>query len=328
MTFPDHAYLGAATAAFLGSLLSMPVWRWWCIRTGHVDDPGHRKIHDKPISLAGGLGVLTGFVTPILAGLIVLKTSLLPPETVADLSYGFSERKLQLLAIFGGALGMVALGWWDDRHELKPSIKFGGQLLITFLVAASGVRITLFIPSLVFSYGISMLWMLTLINAVNFMDNMNGLCAGIGTIASGWTAAIAALHGQYLVALIALSIGGALLGFLPFNFPRASSFLGDAGSHLVGFLLAVLAILPHFHSATNPKPLAVISPLLILGVPLIDLVWVVIIRWQLGKPFWIGDNNHLSHRLNRRGFSRPVSVVILWAVGLVLGGAAFFLNRT
>ena len=222
---------------------------------------------------------------------------------------------------------MVVLGWIDDRHELKPSIKFGGQLLITFLVAASGVRITLFIPSVIFSYAITMLWMLTLINALNFMDNMNGLCAGVGAIAAAWTAAIAAIHGQYLVALIALAIGGALLGFLPYNFPKASSFLGDAGSHLVGFLLAVLAVLPHFYSETNPQPLAVISPLLILGVPLIDLVWVVIIRWRIGQPFWIGDNNHMSHRLNKRGFTRPVSVMILWGLGIVLGGIAFLMNQ-
>ncbi|HAV63767.1 MAG TPA: hypothetical protein DCY13_15550, partial [Verrucomicrobiales bacterium] len=137
-----------------------------------VDDPGHRKIHDRPISLAGGLGVLTGFLAPIIGGLLILRTGLLPAETVDSLLYGFAQRKMQLLAIFAGALGMVALGWWDDRHELKPSVKFGGQLLITFMVAWSGVRITLFIPSVVFSYGITMLWMLTLINALNFMDNM------------------------------------------------------------------------------------------------------------------------------------------------------------
>lgn len=327
MTFPMNAYLATGITALLGTLFSMPLWRWWCIRTGHVDDPGHRKIHDKPISLAGGLGVLTGFLAPIIAGVIVLFTSLLPPDTIESLLYGFSQRKLQLLAIFGGAVGMVILGWLDDRHELKPSIKFGGQLLITFAVAASGVRITLFIPSVVFSFAITMLWMLTLINALNFMDNMNGLCAGVGAIAAGWIAAIAGLHGQYLVALIALAIGGALIGFLPFNFPKASSFLGDAGSHLVGFLLAVLAVLPHFYSEKNPQPLAVISPLLILGVPLIDLVWVVIIRWRIGQPFWIGDTNHMSHRLNRRGFSRPTTVMILWLLGLVLGGIAFLLNR-
>ncbi len=326
MKFPEHAYLAAGTVAFLAALLSMPLWRWLCIRTGHVDDPGHRKIHDHPIALAGGLGALTGLLAPVVGGLLFVLAGGLPESVIDQLSYGFAARKWQLLAIVGGALGMVALGWWDDRHELRPSVKFAGQLLITLAVAASGVRITLFVPSVLFSYFITILWMLTLINALNFMDNMNGLCAGIGTIAAGWFAAIAIGHGQYLVALLALAIGCALLGFLPYNFPKASSFLGDAGSHLVGFLLAVLAILPHFYSETSPNRLAVISPLLILGVPLLDLAWVVIIRWRLGKPFWIGDNNHLSHRLNRAGLSRPNAVLVLWLGGLLFGAVAFALN--
>lgn len=326
MKFPEHAYLAAGMVAFLAALISMPLWRSLCIRTGHVDDPGHRKIHDCPIALAGGLGALTGFLAPVVGGLFFVLAGGLPESVVDQLGYGFAARKWQLLAIVGGAFGMVALGWWDDRHELRPSVKFAGQFLLTLAVAASGVRITLFVPSVLFSYFITILWMLTLINALNFMDNMNGLCAGIGTIAAGWFAAIAIGHGQYLVALLALAIGGALLGFLPYNFPKASSFLGDAGSHLVGFLLAVLAILPHFYSETSPNRLAVISPLLILGVPLLDLAWVVIIRWRLGKPFWIGDNNHLSHRLNRTGLSRPNAVLVLWLAGLVFGAVAFALN--
>lgn len=326
MRFPEHAYLATGIVAFVAALISMPIWRWLCIRTNHVDDPGHRKIHDRPIALAGGLGTITGFMAPIIAGLAALQFGAFPQSAIDDLAYGFGARKWQLVAIIAGALAMVILGWLDDRHELKPSIKFSGQLLVTAAVAASGVRITLFVPSVVFSYAITIFWMLTLINALNFMDNMNGLCAGIGSIAAGWFAAIAIGHGQYLVALLALAIGGSLLGFLPYNFPKASSFLGDAGSHLVGFLLAVLAILPHFYSHKTPNRLAVISPLLILGVPLLDLVWVVIIRWQLGKPFWIGDNNHMSHRLNRRRFTRPQSVMILWALGLLLGGIAFLLN--
>ena len=97
---------------------------------------------------------------------------------------------------------------------------------------------------------------------------------------------------QYLVASIAFLAAGALLGFLPYNFPRATVVLGDAGSHLIGFLLAVLAILPHFHSPKNPNALAVLIPLLVLAVPLIDLFWVVLLRWRLGQPFYVGDNNH------------------------------------
>src|SRR3974377_1806700 len=114
-------------------------------------------------------------------------------------------------------------------------MKFAGQLCIAALVAASGARITLFVPSTVFSYAVTMRWILTVVNAFNFMDNMNGLCAGLGALGAFDFAIIAATEGQYLVGLIAFLTFGALLGFLPYNFPRARAFLGDSGSHLVGY---------------------------------------------------------------------------------------------
>jgi UDP-GlcNAc:undecaprenyl-phosphate GlcNAc-1-phosphate transferase len=226
------------------------------------------------------------------------------------------------MGILSGALGMVTLGWWDDRQELRPAVKFSGQCFIALLVAAAGVRITLFVHSALFSYAITVLWILTVTNAFNFMDNMNGLCAGLGAIAASCFAVISARAGQYLVAIIALVAAGALLGFLPYNFPKASAFLGDAGSHLVGYLLAVIAILPHFYSLQNPEVLAVFKPLLVLAVPLVDLVWVVVLRWKSGKPFYLGDNNHLSHRLVRRGWSRTGAVLWIWLLAALTGGLA------
>jgi UDP-GlcNAc:undecaprenyl-phosphate GlcNAc-1-phosphate transferase len=137
-------------------------------------------------------------------------------------------------------------------------------------------------------------------------------------------AAVAALHGQYLVALIALLVCGTLVGFLPHNFPQATAFLGDSGSHLVGYLLAVLAILPHFYSETNPRPWAVITPLLVLAVPLADLAWVVALRWRRGKPFYLGDTNHLSHRLVRTGLKPAVAVVLIWLMAALVGSLALW----
>jgi UDP-GlcNAc:undecaprenyl-phosphate/decaprenyl-phosphate GlcNAc-1-phosphate transferase len=154
------------------------------------------------------------------------------------------------------------------------------------------------------------------------MDNMNGLCAGLGAIGAALFAIVAAMNGQYLVAIIGFLMCGALLGFLPYNYPNARAFLGDAGSHLVGYLLAVLAILPHFYSEHNPRPWAVFTPLLVLAVPLADLVWVVILRWRMGKPFYVGDTNHLSHRLVRRGFSKPRAVLLIWLCAVLIGAIA------
>jgi UDP-GlcNAc:undecaprenyl-phosphate GlcNAc-1-phosphate transferase len=206
---------------------------------------------------------------------------------------------------------------------LPPRWKFAGQVLIAAFLVVSGIRITLFVPNLVFSCAVTILWLVTLMNACNFMDNMNGLCGGIGVIGAFWFALKAAVAGQFLVASMAFLGCGALLGFLPYNFPRASAFLGDAGSHLVGYLLGVLAILPHFYSSEHPARLAVLNPLLILVVPLADLVSVVIIRWRQGRPVYLGDTNHFSHRLVRCGLSPTTAVLVLWLLAALAGALAF-----
>ena len=325
MKFPEWVYAGSAASAFVLALASLPLWRSACRRIGLVDDPGGRKTHEAPIPLAGGLAVLTGLLVPLLAAAAAAHFQWLDGHAGDRLAYGFERRTGQLVAIFGGAIGMSLLGWFDDRHELRPALKFAGQVLVAGLVAASGVRITLFVPNVFFSFAVTLLWIVTVTNALNFLDNMNGLCTGLGIIAAVLFGLKAALLDQYLVASIAFLAAGALLGFLPFNFPRASAFLGDSGSHLTGFLLSVLAILPHFHTPERPKPLAVLTPLLVLAVPLADLVWVVLFRWRLGRPFYVGDTNHLSHRLVRRGFGRTQAVLLIWAVAAVVGSVAFFL---
>jgi UDP-GlcNAc:undecaprenyl-phosphate GlcNAc-1-phosphate transferase len=317
-------YFLAMLAAALATAAALPFWRHWCRRHGVVDDPGHRKIHATPIPLAGGLAVMTGLLAALLGGtvFVFLHSS---SGTMALLQYGLGRRATRLLGITAGAFGMLLIGLRDDKLELRPAAKFAGQLLAALAVAATGVRITLFVHNILFSYAVTALWILTVVNAFNFMDNMNGLCAGLGVIAAVWFGLIAAQAdpSQYLVATMAFLIVGALLGFLPYNFPKASAFLGDSGSHLVGYLLAVLAILPHFYTRTHPRTLAVFTPLLILAVPLGDLAWVVLLRWRAGQPFYLGDTNHLSHRLARRGLSAAQSVFVIWLLAAVLGALAF-----
>lgn len=327
LAFPLNVYLAAFFGALTTAFATLPLWRIWCERVGLVDDPGHRKIHDSPIPLAGGLAVLTGLLLPLLAATILLKLQFIGESSAAPLSYGLGKRALQLSAIAFGAIAMTILGLVDDKYELRPATKFTGQLLIAGLIAAAGVRITLFVPSVWFSYAVTILWLLTVINAFNFMDNMNGLCSGLGAIGAGFFGSIAAMQGQYLVALIAFLTSGALLGFLPHNFPKARAFLGDSGSHLVGYLLAIIAILPHFHTEKDPRPLAVLTPLLVLAVPLGDLAWVVILRTSMGKPFYEGDTNHLSHRLVRLGLSKTTAVLSIWLLAAMIGVASMALLR-
>lgn len=345
MTFPSNVYLTAFLSALATAAVTLPLWRKWSFRVGLVDDPGHRKIHHEPIALAGGLAVMTALLLPTLVGALVIGLQnaganagdldathnaatgsglrFLPPHSVYLLKYGLEKRALELTGILAGAVGMLLLGLLDDKRELRPGVKFFGQLLIAAIVAASGARITLFVPNILFSYAITILWILTVTNAVNFMDNMNGLCAGLAAIASGCFAAIAAAQGQYLVAMIGFLACGALLGFLPWNFPRARAFLGDSGSHLAGYLLAVLAILPHFYTARHPRRWAVMIPLFVLAVPLLDLVWVVWIRWRIGQPFYHGDTNHLSHRLVRAGLSQTRAVLLIWLLAALIGSVVW-----
>jgi UDP-GlcNAc:undecaprenyl-phosphate GlcNAc-1-phosphate transferase len=348
MIFPFNVYLLAIVSACLTVLVALPLWRKWCLRTGLVDEPGDRKIHDQPIPLAGGLAVMTGLLLPTLAACLVLwwgrtggstgtppfnlslpaeregRLALLDPASTYLLQYGLGHRAIELGGIFLGAFGILLVGWLDDKHELRPGSKFAGQFLVAALVAATGTRVTLFVPSLLFSYAITILWIVAVINAFNFMDNMNGLCTGLGAISAWHFAMIAAKDSQYLVGLLAFLTFGALLGFLPYNFPRARAFLGDAGSHLIGYLLAVLAILPHFYTARHPRHWAVLIPLLVLAIPLLDLVWVVLLRWRIGQPFYQGDTNHLSHRLVRRGLTRTQAVLVIWVAAEALAYLAYF----
>jgi len=325
MPFPFNFFAAAFAGALITSWLALPLWRRWCVRTNLVDDPGHRKIHDTPVPLAGGLAVLTGILAPLAAGAVLLKLGIVQLSAAGLITHGIDRRATELAVIAAGAVAITLLGVLDDRHELKALPKFAGQILVAVAVAAACKRITLFVHSEVFSYAITILWLLTVINAFNFMDNMNGLCAGVGAIAALIFALFAAASGQYLVAITGFLMCGALAGFLPWNFPQARAFLGDAGSHLVGYLLAVMAILPHFYTRQNPRPAAVLAPLLVLAVPLADLAQVSIFRTLNKKPFWIGDTNHLSHRLVRAGRSRTQAVLLLWLAAAAAGCLALFL---
>jgi UDP-GlcNAc:undecaprenyl-phosphate GlcNAc-1-phosphate transferase len=325
VNFPFNFFLAAFVGAFLTTLLALPLWRKWCLRTNLVDDPGVRKIHNSPIPLAGGFAVLTGILLPLVVGAVLLEFGVVKISSANLIVHGIDRRAIELAVLALGAVAITILGWLDDKHELKALPKFIGQILIAIAVAAACKRITLFVHSESFSYAVTILWLLTVINAFNFMDNMNGLCAGLGAIGAFIFALIAAANGEYLVAITGFLVCGALVGFLPWNFLNARAFLGDAGSHLTGYLLAVMAILPHFYTKQNPHPLAVLAPLFVLAIPLIDLAQVVIVRTLNRKPFWIGDSNHLSHQLTRAGLSRTCTVLVIWLVAAIVGAIACWL---
>ena len=324
-TFPGWFYPIIFMGAALVSASTARAWIHFCLRIGLVDRPGPRKIHANPIPLAGGLIVATGLLVPLVIAALVVKSQLLGPQLTALSSYGLNARTLQLIGLIVGALGMLTLGLIDDRGAMSAGKKLIFQILIVGFVAGTGTRITLFIPSPLFSYAITILWFLTLVNAFNFNDNMNGLCSGLATISALALAIHSVLPDHYLVASLGFLIAGAVCGYIPFNYPKAQTFLGDAGSHLIGYLIAALAILPHFHHDAQPNKFGVISPLLVLGMVLVDLCWIVSYRIYHRKPVYIGDTNHLSHQLVRRGFTPQKAVVILWVLHAIIAASSFLL---
>ena len=326
--FPEGIYLISWFGAMTATLLATGIWIPWCIRHDWMDQPGHRKIHKQPIALAGGMALGTALFTIFGGAWILVAANLLPSEAVASLEYGFRQRGLQVIGLMGGMFIMLGIGLWDDKHLPKPGPKFLAQSLAALLVAACGIKVTLFIENVFFSYLITWFWILLVVNACNFVDNMNGLCAGLAAISALFFGIHSALNTHYLVASLAFAVCGALMGFLPFNFPKAKTFLGDSGSHLTGFLMAILSILPHFYHEGQPNPLAVISPLPILGIFLIDFLWVILYRLKIGQPVYQGDNNHLSHKLHQNGNSQRRTVAILWLIQILLGICSLGLVRS
>jgi UDP-GlcNAc:undecaprenyl-phosphate GlcNAc-1-phosphate transferase len=315
-------YFYVFDVSFVLALILTPVFKRLSVQWGHVDQPDQeRKIHTQAMPLLGGAAVFGAFALNVVFNYLVV----LPVAARVNLA-GLSEyvegafsvwRKLVVLLV--GGLLMVALGIYDDKHELKARSKLLGQIAIALLVALAGIRITLFIHNPVASFGLTILWIVTITNAMNFLDNMDGLCAGVGLVCAAMFGFIAGIQQQYFVCLLAFALAGALLGFLPHNFKPATIFLGDAGSHFIGYMLAVLPIMGTFYRPGEQTHLPVLIPLLVLAVPLFDMGMVMWIRFRRGQPVYIGDVNHISHRLVRLGLPQSWAVTLIYLIAATLG---------
>lgn len=308
-TQPDPTLiLCAALAAFL-AFGSFGFWMRLSLRCGLIDEPGRRKIHRKPTSLAGGLTVLMAALPFCLYYFYTL-----PAESGSLRWFWLGE----LLAFF-------LLGLADDFWELGPGVKFLVQLLLTGILTTR-IHFEFFsssgAPGMVLNFALSFLWFGLILNSLNFLDNMNGLCAGLGALlAAAFFFASLMLPGTQLLPVF-LIFAAALLAFLPWNYPKAKAFSGDSGSHLVGYLAATGSILLTNallqRSAAEPgpvQPLAGFLPvLLMLSLPLYDLGSTFLIRLRNGRPLYVGDTNHISHRLVNKGLSPAAAVALLWAL--------------
>jgi UDP-GlcNAc:undecaprenyl-phosphate GlcNAc-1-phosphate transferase len=307
-------------ALFFGSV-GTPLVRKLAIKSGFIAMPKADRAHTKPTALMGGIAIYTAAISALI--LVTILVALLVGNRL-----GLPE----FIAILTGASFMAAVGLWDDRRPLPAWMKMGAQIAPILFVFLMGVRVSLPIFNIgiwntVINFIITAAWILYITNAVNFMDNADGVAAMTSATASAIFLLIAILNGQQLVSILAAAVLGASLGFARYNLPLPHStiFMGDSGSLFLGFLLAILGI--KIRIPGNDIQITWMVPIIVLGLPIFDTAMVFISRTRRGVSFFQGGIDHTTHRLGRLGLDK-LSVVL--AVTVICGGlglVAIFITR-
>ena len=307
------------------SLLYTPLCRILALKLGFYDKPAGQlhKGHKTATPLLGGLAICLSMVTTVVLGLLISRSlhhDIISSEVVENLQGVTSVSSRMFFIGLGGIMAML-LGLYDDKFNMSARAKFGGQFAVAAVAVTWGnVQATAFISNSILSWGLSVFWIVLIMNAINFFDNMDGLAVGVSAIAFSFFIIAAGMRGQYFVAVLGAVAAGAALGFWFFNHSPASIFMGDSGSHLLGYMLAVIGTLVTYYKEDgNGSMFSVLIPIFILALPLFDLFAVSIIRWKIGKPFYIGDHNHISHRFQKMGMSRKMAVLMVHLLTLIIG---------
>jgi len=304
-------------------------------RIGLVARPKADRYHRTIIPLGGGIAIFLTLAT-FLVGAAVTVRFLIAPGHLGWLAErtglnpsDFLRRSDELLVILLCAAILFVVGLRDDKRALGPFFKLAVQFLVAGVAAyLADVRIEFFIDSRIVTAALSAFWIVVIVNAFNFLDNMDGASAGIAVIASGVLLTAAAFNGQVFVGGLAIVFIGALLGFLVFNFPPASIFMGDAGSLVVGFFVALLTLRTTYYQQTGSGSwYPVMLPLIAMAVPLYDFASVTVLRISQGKSPFVGDTQHFSHRLRRRGLTDTQTALTLYLATLCTGLGATFLYQ-
>lgn len=296
------------SAAFVISLLSglywTPVMGRAARQLGIVDKPdGNLKSQRDPVPYLGGLAVFVSFLVGV------------------GLFTSFEQETLGLL--LSGTI-MLMVGLIDDFGAMTPRQKLLGQTLAAMVLIKSGIFIKLEFLPLMVAIPLTVLWILSVTNAFNIIDVMDGLAGGVGCLAALIIAIANFMVGRDSIALLSIVLGGAILGFLKTNFHPARIYLGDSGSLFIGFMLAALSMNAGY---TRFNLIAAISPALILGVPLFDLVFVMYVRWKKGVPVMKGSPDHFALRLQRCRLSVPETAVVSYVITAILGGTALLISQ-
>ena len=303
----------AFVVAFVVAVALTPLTARLGRRVGAVDQPRERGLSEHPTPLLGGLAILAAV---LVASLIFL-----------DSGVGEDEKTRGILA---GAIIVTLVGALDDRFDLPAAVKFIGQIIAATIPVLAGVEvanITLpFIGAVdLGSAGapLTVIGIVFVINVVNFSDGVDGLAAGVCAISAVAFSVIAFDLGRGSAAVLAAIIAGSAAGFLVFNFHPAKVFMGDAGSNLLGLLLACVAV---EGAVKTQVVLALVFPLLVLAVPFLDTTFVVLKRLKYGRPVYVADQSHFHHRMNRIGFSQRKTVLYLYAWTMLVAGFAVALR--
>lgn len=296
------------------ALLLTPLVKKFAVKVGAVDVPNARKVHTRIMPRLGGLGIFLAFLLSLLAMLPFVPDGML------------SSRDINFIAAFliGGTL-ITLIGALDDRLDLNAKLKFLAQIAVACMVVfAFDIRVDFVNVPFQDAYSsleswisipLTIFWIVGVTNAINLIDGLDGLAAGVSGIAIGTIAVMSLLMGNYMVAMLCLVLLGSIIGFLFFNFHPAKIFMGDTGSLFLGFSLAMLSMLGF-------KQIAIVSfitPLIIIGVPLSDTFFAIIRRKLQKKPIFSPDKGHLHHCLRELGFSHRQTVLIIYGIAVFFG---------
>jgi UDP-GlcNAc:undecaprenyl-phosphate GlcNAc-1-phosphate transferase len=338
---------GTVLPSLLVSCLAAHVIRRRAAAWGLVDKPAARKIHAEPTPLGGGLAIWLGVVLPFAMGQLALwiwhnraesSSAGLVDGSLVDFIRphlpGLWAQASDLWLLLGLATVLMLLGLADDRRGLDWRLRLVVQVAVAAAVVfGRGWKLAIFGSWPWIAGGISLIWIVGLVNSFNMLDNMDGLSAGVGTIAAAMLAAVMLMvpdpqtHQPHLfVAGFLLVLVGALLGFLWHNRPPARIFMGDAGSYFLGFSLATIAMVATYAGGDLPRH-AILAPICVLAVPLYDLCTVIWIRLRQGRSPFEADKNHFSHRLVELGLSKTQAVLTIYLLTATCGLGALLLHE-
>ena len=270
------------------------------IKLNFIDNPEERKFHKTPTPLMGGLAILIGMICAFFLSFFIC-INLIPPVK-------------NVLCYFMGLFLVCFLGLWDDHQGMTPYVKFSVQFIVSLILIIGSGYTTLIGPWFV-TVPILVLWMVGLMNALNFLDNMDGITAGLATILGLGFFALGILTGNNFISLISVIFIGATLGFLPHNFHPAKIFLGDAGSMLIGYTLSVFGIVI---LTELPKNFSLLLPVLLLSYAIFDISLVSITRKRDGRRVFQGGKDHSTHRIGTATGSVRITAVMVYLINILM----------